>query len=725
MEFMSVKETSAKFGLSERRIQKLCEEGRISGSQMISNVWIIPSNAQKPSDERYTTPPCGRGLVSIKELSLNLSISEATGRNWLKLGKIIPTEYYKGKPMFSTNYVETLKSDISSGKNASLKSRRNKKYISGSSLYRDYVSENSRNIAVVEKVLSIIVKNGISLEDREMRLITAECALQFMNQKYNHFIQKRSGLLYEFLCGNCFVPNYNQLILDLVGTDLDYIDFIKSTPELFNIEYIYEEAEDILGLLYISCRNLSSRKATGTYYTPTKIVKRLIDSILTPDKEITGKSVIDPCCGTGNFLLQLPKEFLINDIYGTDIDEISILLTRINVALKFSNCNIDTLYSNITLKDYFDYEKSYFDFVIGNPPWGFDYSDNEKKNFKKKYRTAKGKVVESYDLFLERSLMKLNSYGEIAFVLPEAILNVKVHQTIREEIISEGKIKSIQYLGNVFDGVQCPCIILQIAKCPDGFSTKGMQIVRQDEDFIISSERVITPECFSFTIKDEEYNIFKKLERKPNYVYLKGNAEFALGIVTGDNKRYISSTPSPNSELVLKGAEIYKYKMKPVGNYLEFVPDNFQQVAPVGLYRAPEKLLYRFICNQLVFAYDNAQTLSLNSCNIVIPKIDGIDIRYIMAILNSRVAQFIFSKQFQSVKVLRSHIEQIPIPVIDKEQQQSIITEIDTIARENESQLILHKYNVLDRKIASLFSLDDSDYATIKKALGNCNLFLY
>ena len=40
--------------------------------------------------------------------------------------------------------------------------------------------------------------------------------------------------------------------------------------------------------------------------------------------------------------------------------------------------------------------------------------------------------------------------------------------------------------------------------------------------------------------------------------------------------------------------------------------------------------------------------------------------KYIMAILNSRVAQFYFKKRFNSVKVLRSHIEQIPIPFVVK-----------------------------------------------------------
>ena len=38
---------------------------------------------------------------------------------------------------------------------------------------------------------------------------------------------------------------------------------------------------------------------------------------------------------------------------------------------------------------------------------------------------------------------------------------------------------------------------------------------------------------------------------------------------------------------------------------------------------------------------------------------------YVLAILNSRIAQFIYKREFHSVKVLRSHIENIPIPLVD------------------------------------------------------------
>lgn len=52
MDYITSKEASEKWGISERRIQKLCEEGRINGVMRFSKVWAIPKSADKPADAR-------------------------------------------------------------------------------------------------------------------------------------------------------------------------------------------------------------------------------------------------------------------------------------------------------------------------------------------------------------------------------------------------------------------------------------------------------------------------------------------------------------------------------------------------------------------------------------------------------------------------------------------------------------------------------------------------
>ena len=52
MEYISVSEAAKKWGISERRVQKLCEENRIPGVARFSYLWLIPKDAEKPKDAR-------------------------------------------------------------------------------------------------------------------------------------------------------------------------------------------------------------------------------------------------------------------------------------------------------------------------------------------------------------------------------------------------------------------------------------------------------------------------------------------------------------------------------------------------------------------------------------------------------------------------------------------------------------------------------------------------
>ena len=55
MEYLSISQVSEKWGVSVRRIQTLCVTGRIPGVTQIGSYWAIPSDAEKPKDERIKT----------------------------------------------------------------------------------------------------------------------------------------------------------------------------------------------------------------------------------------------------------------------------------------------------------------------------------------------------------------------------------------------------------------------------------------------------------------------------------------------------------------------------------------------------------------------------------------------------------------------------------------------------------------------------------------------
>ncbi len=604
--------------------------------------------------------------LSLKELCKELSISPATGKNWVRLGKIVPVTTSGNKHYFDKTFVEELKQNIKNGKIVALKSRRNKKYVSGNKLYSSYVSDESENTETVQKLIDYIDKNGIKLTENKIAEIVSCCAFSLIKNSVAEENMKGYLPLIEDISKKYKESEFNKFIF---------------TPE---------KNEDILGLIYISLKNIGDRKSKGSYYTPTNVVKKLCRNLNLKK----GQSVYDCCCGTGNFLLQADADF--NDIFGNDIDKMSVKIARLNMAIKYGVTDEALLNLHITNNDFLTFEdKKKYDFIIGNPPWGADIKD-------KKYK-------ESYDAITDKALGLLKQNGVLSFVLPEAILNVKSHNKIRKVISENNSIKYIEYLGDIFDGVQCPSVILQILHNDKPFDTKGMRVVTKDRDFVIDENREIDSEYFNFLSDNEEYKIIKKIENISNKITLKNRSKFALGIVTGDNKKYLSDKKNNKNEMILKGVNIHKYNYENSDTYITFTPEKFQQVAPVEFYKAKEKLFYKFISSELVFAYDNKQTLSLNSCNILIPQVAGLDVKYIMAVLNSRVAQFYFRGKYNSIKVLRSHIESIPIPFPDENIQQEIIGLVNDMLNKPSKD----KYNQIDRRISGLYGLNDREYSLI------------
>ena len=53
--FATIQETAAKWNLTERRVQKMCSDGKIKGVSKFGKVWAIPADAERPVDERITT----------------------------------------------------------------------------------------------------------------------------------------------------------------------------------------------------------------------------------------------------------------------------------------------------------------------------------------------------------------------------------------------------------------------------------------------------------------------------------------------------------------------------------------------------------------------------------------------------------------------------------------------------------------------------------------------
>ena len=160
-------------------------------------------------------------------------------------------------------------------------------------------------------------------------------------------------------------------------------------------------------------------------------------------------------------------------------------------------------------------------------------------------------------------------------------------------------------------------------------------------------------------------------------------SDFALGIVTGDNKNKVKNRLENGMEPVFTGKEVRAYRLSPACRFLHYDRKNFQQAAKDEYYRAPEKLVYKFISGRLVFALDDTRSLVLNSANILIPHIPGMSIRTVLGFLNSNVLRYYYSVMFGDVKILKSSLMQLPFPEISGGTDAEISRLVDEIISGN------------------------------------------
>lgn len=141
------------------------------------------------------------------------------------------------------------------------------------------------------------------------------------------------------------------------------------------------------------------------FYTP----KIVIDSIYKGIQQLgfEGGNILEPSCGVGNFIGNLPDELENSKIYGVELDSVSG-----NIAKK--------LYpeSNIQVKGFekIEFSNDSFDVVIGNVPFGdFKVMDREyeKLNFM------------IHDYFIAKSLDKVKKGGIMAFITSSGTFDKK------------------------------------------------------------------------------------------------------------------------------------------------------------------------------------------------------------------------------------------------------------------------------------------------------------
>lgn len=402
----------------------------------------------------------------------------------------------------------------------------------------------------------------------------------------------------------------------------------------------------------------SHRNQEGIYYTPPSITEHMLNSI--PKNVFSNSRFCDPCCGSGNFLIAaLDAGVKPENIYGYDTDENAVAIAKARILEKtgYESPNI----KNLDFLENFDAIKKQnsFDLIFTNPPWGKKYTPEIKDRYAAKFNNKN--KVDSSAIFSLACLELINKDGFLGILLPDAFFNVLAYTSAREKILQQ-QIVSLSDYQKPFTGLQtrAQSVILKKTSPPQSHSClcnyEGKTNKRIQNTFKNNPNSI-----FNFHISEEEAEVLAHAYNIP-HITLEGRATWALGIVTGNNNKYVKDSPDQGFIPVYKGSDIAKEGFKLPSNYIKEDFSNFQQVAPLNLYTAPEKVVYRFINSDLVFAYDNKQRHFLNSANLfILNKNAGLSHEQVCFILNTKFVNWIFKNTFRTHKILRSDIEKLPI----------------------------------------------------------------
>ena len=401
----------------------------------------------------------------------------------------------------------------------------------------------------------------------------------------------------------------------------------------------------------------SFRNREGIYYTPEAVVKSFFEFL--PD-DLSGMRFCDPCCGSGNFLLEaIERGVDPSNIYGFDVDPFAVAVTRKRI-LQRTGYESD----HIRCADFLDWSveehAERFDLILTNPPWGKKLDKSQKENLASRFAVERSTDTSSF--FLLASLECLEENGYLGFLLQEAFFNVRAYETVRKKILS-ARILALLDFDRPFDRLMTKAqgLVIRNSSEPDSVvecKSDNAVYQRSQNSFLRNPASI-----FNFHITHPESKRIDHLYSLP-HITLRGRARWGMGIVTGNNKKYLRSENEEGYLPVFRGSDIQRDGIRNPSRYLPSDMSLYQQVAPEALYLAESKLIYRFISSELVFFCDTEQRYLLNSANCLIPDEDfPVTHAQLAEILNSRVMNWLFRSIFNTRKILRKDLETLPIPV--------------------------------------------------------------
>ena len=285
----------------------------------------------------------------------------------------------------------------------------------------------------------------------------------------------------------------------------------------------------------------SARASTLTaFYTPPIVINAIYNAL--KNMGVEQANILEPSCGTGNFLGMLPQEMQSSKLYGVELDSISGKIAK--QLYQKANIKVEG-YEKADLPD------SFFDIAIGNVPFG-DFKVNDKRYDKNNFLI--------HDYFFAKTLDKVRPGGVIAFITSKGTMDkaspeVRKYLAQRADLLGAIRLPDNTFTKNAGTKVTSDIIFLQKRENLTDIMPDWVYLDRDENNITMNKyfvdnpdmilgkmEMVSTAYGYDSTCKAEEEDT--NLEEQLNYAITNIHGELQNNIIENDIEQEDTSIPA-------------------------------------------------------------------------------------------------------------------------------------------------------------------------------------
>lgn len=444
-----------------------------------------------------------------------------------------------------------------------------------------------------------------------------------------------------------------------------------------------------------------------------------------------------------------------------------------------------------------DVAKTGFNVVLGNPPWGADFTEPELEYLRQRNKEIIVRMIDSFMYFVFKGMQLLKPNGRFGMILPDVVLYQNDCHKLREYILAHSNVSRVLNLGDVFEQVTRPASIVvfetgdpvangilvasftKIPKMlkPDALADDSLfEEVSQNEIQRLPRNIFITSDVGNYRIWTQAVAVNQRPLR--DFVDSDGiqrgvSPDYKDAfIVSGKTKRTAKLEKDHLKAVLTGGKQVKRYFIEYPDLWLIYTSgdDDFSKLPRIcqyidkfkseitckevkqkkhsryALHRArneaiftkPSKIVGVITEDEIIVAIDRSQIFATDGLYVFGVR-DGVDSRYIAALLNSTLFVFLYRLlALEEGRVLAqvkpTLVEDMPIRVINKNMQTeravhdrlvALVEQLETLherlrqaTSEHESETLQrqidHNTTEIDTIVFELYNLTADDISLVR-----------